>query len=115
VAQWPRIVVGPNALSLLKTQAADTAVDPFSTNNKALAEVCISMLATDTDGRSVIDYLAPSFGAEIEIGVHIDMYERALRYVQAQIVEHEAVGDAKLLSRYRELERYYAARKPIAQ
>lgn len=113
VAKWPRVVVGPNALRFLQVQAVNEDRDPFSEYNKALAEVCLGMITKDTDGQTIIDYLAPRFSEEVHKGIHAEMYERALAFVRAQIAEHEAAKDAKLLERYRTLHGYYLGRRAV--
>jgi len=51
IAQYPRIVLGPYTLVYLQKTATDAPQSVFDALNQRLAQVCITMLAEDMDGR----------------------------------------------------------------
>lgn len=72
VAQYPRIVVGQEAIKLLEAHAANSAQDVYSQNDRALAKVCLSMLLQDLDGNFFIHYLGDEFQKSISQAQHED-------------------------------------------
>lgn len=113
VAQWPRIVLGNEALGYLHAQRHAAGTDPFTRNNQALAEICLAMLKRDSDECWIVDYLGSGYRAAM--GTHLDpeMHSRASKYIAEQIAQHDAAADAKLLARYQQLRLYFEANPPV--
>lgn len=58
IAQYPRIVVGEEAVKLLQAHHVNTGQDPYSQNDKSLAQMCLGMLVQEIDGNWIVHYLA---------------------------------------------------------
>lgn len=114
VAQWPRIVLGPQLVRYLSLQAANPAKDAFAQNNRALAQFCAGMIATDVDGQHIVDYLGDTFRDGVMRAVHDGMYDGALKYINAQIECHRGTSNVKLQTRYETLLQYFDARMPAS-
>ncbi|WP_440940018.1 hypothetical protein, partial [Immundisolibacter sp.] len=57
VAQYPRIVVGPETMRYLKRHANNPDQSVFASVDREFAALCLSMLARDEDGHWIVHYL----------------------------------------------------------
>jgi len=110
-AQYPRIVVGPRAIGFLEAHKNNKENDVYSGNNRALAELCLSMLAQDVDGLWILHYLGEEFRQAVTYRHHDEFYSRAWKYVEEQLRMHQKSGSSKLAFRYSHLQDYFAAHK----
>jgi len=107
IAKWPRVVVGEhvvNYLNLTKQQKGD---DVGSRYDREMASVCMSMLARDSDGAVIIDYLGPGFKKYIAATLDMSAYEHAYSFVEEQIKHWGSEKNDKLLERYKMLKEYF--------
>ncbi len=107
VAQYPRIVVGPETVRLLQVNHANPAQDLYSKHNRELAKICLGMLAQDVDGYWFVHYLGEEFQRSISHSHHAKLYKKALIFVHDQLFEHQASFNSKLAFRYSHLLRYF--------
>lgn len=113
IAKYPRIIIGPNASTLVKTYAASSATDVYSQNNRALAEICSEMLLEDSDGNYQLHYLGAAFQQSISKEKHAVLYDQAKTFIKSQIDTHTAQKNDHLLSRYNSLLHYFDSYPPL--
>lgn len=111
-AQYPRIVVGPRVIAFLQAHKNNKDQDVFSANNRALAELCLSMLAQDADGLWILHYLGDQFRQAVTYRHHDELYSKARKYVEEQLVANQRSGNSKLAFRYSHLLLYFDAHRP---
>jgi hypothetical protein len=111
-AQYPRIVVGTRLVGFLEAHKNNKEEDVFSRTNRALAELCLGMLAYDTDGLLILHYLGREFRNAVTKQHHVELYNRARKYVAAQLLKHQEAKDSKLAFRYAHLMSYFDAHTP---
>lgn len=112
IAQYPRIVVGPEAVKLLKAHAANPNQDVYSQNDRELANLCLGMLFQDADGHCLVHYLGDKFQYAVTHDHHAELYVAARKFVFEQLFEHQASLNTKLAFRYSHLLRYFDAHQP---
>ena len=107
VAQYPRIVVGIETVKLLQAHLANPEQDLYSQNDKALAALCLGMLAQDVDGNWLVHYLGEEFQNAISHDHHAELYSAAIKFVVEQLMEHRTRKNTKLALRYSHLLHYF--------
>lgn len=112
VAEYPRIVVGPQMLRYLDVQASNPGLDANSRIGVSLAMLCRNLLVQDADGQWIVHYLGDAFIEAITQANHQLLYEKARAYVLAQIDEHRKAQNSKLAFRYVHLIQYFDAHPP---
>jgi hypothetical protein len=112
VAQYPRIVVGVETVKLLQAHYANTGNNLYSQNDKALAGLCLEMLKQDVDGNWLVHYLGDEFQRAISHTQHAQIYAAAIKFVDEQLMEHNATKNTKLALRYSQLLQYFEAHPP---
>lgn len=115
IAQYPRIVVGPETIRFLTAHASNPEEDVFSQTDRELASLCIKMLAQDADGHWLLDYLGETFQFAVTHTQHTDLYNAARKFVVEQFLKHQANQDTKLAFRYSHLLQYFDDHPPISQ
>ena len=114
IAQYPRIVVGPEAVKYLILHQQNTSTDTYDEINREIAKLCLSLLAIDQDGYWIVHYLGEAFQKAVSDAEHRSLYAPALKYVKEQLVAHRRSGDSKLAFRYVSLLSYFEAHTPNA-
>jgi hypothetical protein len=112
IAQYPRIIIGPEVVNFLQQYAKPHGCDDFSRIDQAMAQVCLGMLWRDADGYNVLHYLGLGFRDAVTAGQHEDLYRRAKRFVVDQHEEHLKAANQKLTARYARLLRYFDTYPP---
>jgi len=115
IAQYPRIVVGQEAVKLLKAHAANPGQDVYSQNDRELATLCIGMLVQDADGHCILHYLGEEFQNAISRDSHAKLYIAARKFIIEKLFEHQASLTTKLAFRYSHLLQYFDAHLPAKQ
>jgi hypothetical protein len=114
VAKYPRVVVGPLALGYLRQRRNLPASDDiFVRYERELGDVCLRMLAQDSDGIAFVDYLGDEFQYGVTRGVNVEIYRAAIAFVETQVQRFQAEGNKKLHERYEQLLRYFCSRPPL--
>lgn len=112
VAQYPRIVVGPETVRLLEVHRVNPEQDLYSQNDRALATLCLGMLVQDADGYWILHYLGEEFQHAISQSHHAELYAAARKFAFEQLFEHQANLNTKLALRYSHLLQYFDAHPP---
>ncbi len=112
IAQYPRIVVGSEAVKFLKAHVANPAQDVYSQNDRELANLCLGMLVQDADGHWLVHYLGDKFQYAVTHDNHAELYVAARKFVFEQIFEHQTNLNTKLAFRYSHLLQYFDAHQP---
>lgn len=107
IAQYPRIIVGPETIRFLETHAANPGDDVFSQADRKFASMCLRMLIQDADGYWFLHYLGEEFQFSVTHSLHADLYEKAKQFVFEQLSQHHANQNTKLAFRYAHLLRYF--------
>tara|TARA_Y100001933_G_C18623569_1_gene407389 strand:- start:52 stop:573 length:522 start_codon:yes stop_codon:yes gene_type:complete len=114
IAKYPRIVVGEYAMKYLDeniSQIIDGG-DKLAQFNKDMAIMCKNMLATDSDGQLIVDYLGDAFTAYVMHGKSHNLYNMARVFVCEQLEAHKANENIKLVERYELLLSYFDRNVP---
>jgi hypothetical protein len=115
VAQYPRIVVGPEAMRYLEAHAANPGQEPLSLYERDLARLCLSMLARDPDGHWILHYLGETFQNLFTRDNHFKFYTSARKFIVEQLEQHRGLGNVKLETRYTTLLSYFDENQPMDQ
>lgn len=112
VAQYPRIVVGPETVRFLQAHAANPGQDVFSQADREFASLCLDMLIQDADGHWLLHYLGEKFRFAVTHGAHEQLYGAARKFVHDQLITHQQQRNSKLAFRYSHLLLYFDAHPP---
>jgi len=107
VAQYPRIVVGDEAVKLLEAYSSHQADDLFSQQNRGLAKTCLDMLVKDADGYWMLHFLGAAFQNAVTGENHVALQQSARRYILEQLYKYRALRNSKLAFRYVNLLQYF--------
>jgi hypothetical protein len=112
VAQYPRVVVGPNIVKYLRDATNATGADLITQVNRALAAHCASLIGQDQDGAGFIHYLGDGM-QKIDNSEDVrDTVRLGLEFVRDQHKLFVDRGDHKLALRYAWLRQYYEKYSP---
>ena len=107
VAQYPRIVVGPDFCRYLEVNAKQDDIDDFSGLNRSFANACLELIAEDADGYYIVDYLGARFQQYFTPTVQKVLREKALEFIYESLDLWEEKRDEKLVCRYQDLLSYF--------
>ncbi|MFA6143476.1 MAG: hypothetical protein WCW84_10780 [Sulfurimonas sp.] len=109
VAEYPRIVVGENLIKFLNNAADKTPILEYDKLNIKFAKICLNVIARDTDGVDIIDYLCDDF--EKYLGQDLtDFKYKAYETLAHEYQLHINNNDQKLAQRYFRAIDYFEAR-----
>jgi len=112
VAKYPRLVIGDELWRYLNVALGhfETQTTPVSKSITAIVRKTMQMIATDTDGQRILDYLGPvvAENAGPDHGKH--MIQPAYNFVLAEGERMLAKGDPELVGRYVLLRSYFESR-----
>lgn len=109
VAQYPRIIVSDRTISFIEAHRKSMDNDAYSQCNRKFTELCLNLIVEDSDGHFIIHYLGDSFRECISKGLHDDIYNRAINFVQGEFEKYRRIKDTKLAFRYSQLLSYFVA------
>lgn len=112
VAQYPRIVVGPVAITFLEAHRMSAGDDPIGRVGRLWAQQCLDMLVQDDDGNWIIHYLGEIFQTTVTLNYHGFLYGKAREFIVQQLEEHRKLRNSKLAFRYSQLLAYFDAHMP---
>lgn len=107
IAKYPRVVVGEHVLNCLTLWSKLSGDEVNTQYTREMSQVCLSMLARDADGLTIVDYLGPGFKKYIAGTLDQSAYYDAYSYVKSQLDRWNRENDEKLYARYVDLERYF--------
>ena len=108
VAQWPRVVVGEGLTDFLLhyNNAADN--DLSSQFRREMAQLCLSLITTDTDGNQILHYLGPEFRKASQNTFNERIVSDARAFIDSQINHWHAEKNNILVDRYVQVADYIA-------
>ncbi|MDE1943707.1 MAG: hypothetical protein KGI47_11270 [Betaproteobacteria bacterium] len=112
IAQYPRIVVGPETIGFLQAHSTNPDQDVFSQTDREFATLCLDMLIRDADGHWILHYLGEKFQFAVTHQQHAELYGKARHFVHEQLLTHQANQNTKLAFRYSHLVQYFDAHPP---
>lgn len=114
VAEYPRILVGPELMTFLRDIAGRKGPGHRLQFAAGIARSSLSLVTIDTDGMAVLDYLGPGFREVLRDDTEMrGLVLDAAKFVRASHERFLAADDFKLGPRYGRLRRYFDARMPL--
>lgn len=110
VAKWPRVVVGEGLIGYLHHCVATATDDLSGQARKLMATTCLSVLAQDTDGVAILDYLGPNFRRAAGNVMKPEVVAKAQEFIAQQLAHWQELGKEDLVVRYREVSSYFSSR-----
>jgi hypothetical protein len=112
VARYPRLVVGDELWRYLNAAIAhfESQTTPVSKAITAIVKKTMQMIATDTDGHRILDYLGPVVLENAGPDHGQLMIQPAYNFVLAEQKRMLAKGDPELIGRYALLRSYFELR-----
>jgi len=119
IAQYPRIVLGNELLNYLgslsvKHKQASHQPQEDIELCKTMADCCLSMVELDIDGNPYLDYLGDNFkkrfdnySSQEDITNYSDTVNKAIDFIEKQVIEKRKGRDSKLALRYHWLLNYF--------
>lgn len=119
IAQYPRIVIGPELMNYLINLSKKNPQMPNQAPPKDIefckitADKCLKMIMEDFDGHNIVDYLGdelkktftnPSVSYKI---TYEEIFERASKFVEEEYQKRKKMEDSKLALRYYLLFNYF--------
>jgi hypothetical protein len=107
IADYPRIVVGPDVCRYLTWLENLPGGQPATSANRALADMCRTMLTEDDDGCTIVDYLAgPFLGEGTDAEKLREERSLAYRFASRELERFQKARDTHLAARYERLLAY---------
>jgi hypothetical protein len=114
IAQYPRLVVGKQAIEFLDFVERKASGHPFDQIAKGVASDCRKLICADpVDGWPIVDYLGAGFKDLIEGGYPAKVIASAINFAETQYKNFAASNDIKLAPRYDRLRSYLKANQQI--
>jgi hypothetical protein len=112
VAKYPRLVIGDELWRYLNAALAhfESQTTPVSKAITAIVKKTMQMIATDTDGHRILDYLGPVVVENAGPDHGQLMIQPAYNFVLAEQKRMLAKGDPELIGRYVLLRSYFESR-----
>lgn len=111
VADYPRILVGPQLFSYLNDNLENTDAGMVAKANQSIAKMCKECIVQDTDGYWIVDYLNDEFASDsMDRSAVRHVRSQALAFVQAEYDRFGQEGNDKLAKRYERLLAYFRSR-----
>ncbi|MHA6126313.1 hypothetical protein ACX3YD_08945 [Pseudomonas fluorescens group sp. PF-1] len=107
VAKYPRIVIGEYTVRYLKGHLSVAPDDKIDIYNRNMATLCLDLIASDKDGRYILNYLGEDFRRQITQNEAPDMFKEAISYATSQLALHKINNNEKLTQRYEWLLEYF--------
>jgi len=112
VAKYPRLVIGDELWRYLEAMLAhfENQTTPVSKAIMAIVKKTLQMIATDTDGQRILDYLGPVAVENARPDHGQLMVQPAYNFVLAEHNRMLEKGDPELIGRYVLLRSYFESR-----
>lgn len=112
-ARHPRILVGDGVMKYLSEMRALEPRDRIATHNKHMAELCLKLIASDGDGKFIVDYLGTHILSTASDALPKDkVLIPARQFVADELERWRCAGDDKLAERYDKVLIYFNQRMP---
>jgi hypothetical protein len=115
VAKYPRIVIGDELWRYLNSALMEfgKGTTPLAKALTAIVRRIMNLIATDTDGNRILDYLGPIMVEHSLPGHAEQMVKPAYEFVLAEEKRLISDGPPKLVERYGLLRNYFESRLPL--
>lgn len=113
LAEYPRLLVGEQAIEFLKSIADQSPKTIFGQLAKDNAGRCLKMITRDTDGRLMLDFLGQQMKADFNCAGHVELMRMAQAFVTSQLKHYQETGNEKLAKRFERLLKYFESRDSI--
>ena len=115
IAKYPRIVTGDELWSYLNAALVEFENGTTAVANSitAIVQRIMGLIATDTDGNRILDYLGAIMVQHSGPGHAKDMVQPAYEFVLAEQRRLIAEGNTELIPRYASFRRYVESRLPL--
>jgi len=111
VADYPRIIVGPDLVSYLDATLRNPKTAAAAMSNRNVAAICHEFIAQDAHGCWIVDYLSEKLaGPTAGTSLRHQVLGEARAFVQAELDRFTKAGDAELAKRYERLLAYFRSR-----
>lgn len=116
-AEYPRILIGDELGCYLEVALANFEMQttPAAKSIAAIVRKIMQLIAIDSDGRRILDYLGPVMVEHAGPGSRTanGMVQPAYEFVVEEQERVNLAGNAKLAARYQTLRGYFEARLPL--
>lgn len=115
IAQYPRIAIGDELWNYLNSVLVEFAKrrTPVANSIAAITERTMGLMATDTDGRRILDYLGSMVVQHSARGHKENMVLPAYQFVLVEQKRVVAEGSPELIARYASLRSYFESRMSL--
>ena len=112
IAQYPRIVIGDELCKYLSSASAEfrKRETPVAKAIRAIIQKIMGLIATDTDGKKILDYLGPIVVENSAPGHKEQMVQPAYEFLLAEQNRLTLDGTAELIARYVSFRSYFESR-----
>jgi len=111
VARYPRIIVGSRLVSYLHDTSENSDTRWPTNANRKIAALCQGLIAQDTDGYWIVDYLNDAFTPDAtNRSLAETVQSQACAFVQTEHEQFMKEGNRKLAERYWRLLAYFRSR-----
>lgn len=115
VANYPRIVVGPELISYLEFTRDKEKDGPEAAISSIVAQQCLDMICVDDDGYPFVDFLGPAIRNSLEdndasTDISRDIVTRAYEFVVSSSMKFKEEKNTKLAFKYTLLRNYMESR-----
>lgn len=112
-AEYPRVVVGQRLMLFVEKVRRIEGHDARADCLRSLAEQCVRMVARDSDGCIILDYLGPYFHEHLADTVPLAEIQLFRDWVRAEAQRYEAIRDVSLAKKYHRLASYFQSRAEL--
>ena len=113
VAEYPRVVLGEQALHYLSSRTIGGPSSFVGQYNAAMARVCQALICKDHDGCAIVDFLGQGFHDLVGQACDPKPIREGFEFVSREYARFEEAGNIKLANRYGRLRDYYLARQNL--
>ncbi|WP_202369642.1 hypothetical protein [Pseudomonas sp. MWU318] len=107
VAKYPRIVIGEHTVRYLTGHLTAVPESKIDIYNQSMTRLCLDLIASDTDGNYILDYLGKNFRHQITQDEAPNLFREAFSYATSQLALHQKNKNEKLVLRYEWLLEYF--------
>jgi len=110
IAEYPRIIIGDELIKMIEVfeRAEIIPNDMFQLMDKATIPSIKQLIATDEDGKRILNYLDKSISESL-LGRNREVYEKLSSFIEEQV--NLNADNEKLLKRYENVQKYVQKNK----
>jgi hypothetical protein len=112
IAQYPRIVIGPECLNYLHQMSEQPPENIFAQAGIVTAKACLDLLTIDDDGCAIVDYLGEAFRTTIATRLDKQVVTKAYDNIIKFSETYKHANDTLKAFRFTLLRDYFEHRLP---